>query len=77
MNEYFERYAAIMNHLDDCALNGQTADEDMLNELATADGQTVAEYIADLAEANDLGECASWTDAINALREQFEIGERV
>ena len=35
------------------------------------------ETIADIADANDCGECHTWDQLIDAIRELFEIGDRV
>lgn len=75
-----ELYYAIMNIVDYLALNNynlsQTRREKLihiLNELLGMSGDT----IEDIAGANDCGECHTWEQLIDAIRELFETGDRV
>lgn len=75
-----ELYYAIMNIIDYLALNKNTIAPKrqaeliyILDDLLDMRGDT----IADIADANDCGECHTWDQLINAIREQFEVGDRV
>ena len=75
-----ELYYAIINIVDYLALNKNTIAPKrraeliyMLDDLRDMRGDT----IADIADANDCGECHTWDQLIDAIRELFEIGDRV
>ena len=74
-----ELYYAIMNIADYLALHGYTSKSDcptlykMLKDLSAMGFIS----ISDIADANDLGECKTWTDVVIALKANFEKGERV
>lgn len=82
INWYLETYVNIMNYLDDKALSGKLLDKveiDQLNrnieKYSIADSAT--EFIRDIADANDCGDCKSWNELILALKDLFENGERI
>ena len=74
-----ELYYAIMNIADYLALHGYTSQNDcptlykMLKDLSAINFTS----ISDLADANDLGKCNTWTDVVVALKANFEKGDRV
>ena len=72
-----ELYYAIMNILNYMALNDVSKQEETnlflsLTYLKDASGHT----IEDIADANDCGECHTWREVVEALKELFESGER-
>ncbi len=75
-----ELYYAIMNIVDYLALNKNTLNGKIrgnliiiLDDLLEMNGST----IENIADANDCGECHTWDQLVNCIRELFEIGERV
>lgn len=75
-----ELYYAIMNIVDYLALNKYNLTKArrveliyILDDLLDMKGDT----IEDIADANDCGECHSWDQLIDAIRELFEAGDRV
>ena len=75
-----ELYYAIMNIVDYLALNKNNLSKTrrgelihILDDLLDMRGDT----IKDIADANDCGECHTWDQFIDAIREQFEVGDRV
>ena len=75
-----ELYYAIMNIVDYLALNKYNLTPKrraeliyILDDLLDMRGDT----IADIADANDCGECHTWDQLIDAIRELFETGDRV
>ena len=75
-----ELYYAIINIVDYLALNKNNLSEarrgdliHILDDLLNMRGDT----IEDIADANDCGECQTWDQLIDAIRELFETGERV
>ena len=75
-----QAYFEIVNICDRIALSGvEIIAENIrpelvqLNKLLEIDGGTIAE----IADANDCGNCSTWTELIKALRHNFIIGERV
>jgi len=75
-----ELYYAIMNIVDCWALNKYNLSETrreklrrILDDLLDMSGDT----IEDIADANDCGECHTWGQLIDAIRELFDTGERI
>jgi hypothetical protein len=75
-----ELYYAIMNIVDYLALNKYSLSKErradliyILDDLLDMRGDT----IEDIADANDCGECQTWNQLIDGIRELFETGERV
>lgn len=76
MNPEVEIYYQIMEILDDIALGNIALTMDVifqLQELASEAGIT----IADIADANNCGDCRNWNDLIECLKAQFASGDRV
>lgn len=76
MNRRIETYYQIMNILDDIALGNRyltTTELIQLQDLS-AEGE---HSIEDIADANNCGECHTWKELVDCLREQFTNGDRV
>ena len=75
-----ELYYAIMNIVDYLALNKYNLTKTkraeliyILDDLLDMSGDT----IEDIANANDCGECHTWNQLVDAIRELFETGDLV
>ena len=75
-----ELYYAIMNIVDYLALSKNNINKTrrveliyILDDLLDMRGDT----IKDIADANDCGECHTWDQLIDAIRELFETGDRI
>ena len=70
-----EIYYAIMNILDYYAKRHKALTPDtirILNSLASING----DEIPDIADANDCGNCKTWTGIVRKLSKQFDSGMR-
>ena len=75
-----ENYFKIIDIIDGIAKiqrKATTEEIKIMNELAKKDGEDIKQYISDLANANDCGDCRTWEDVINAFKELWKNGERV
>ena len=77
-----EIYYNIMNFLDNKALNNELLTDVEIYQLNIniarfGLAETATEFIRDLADANDCGDCATWNEVVVALRKLFENGERI
>lgn len=77
-NPEADNYYAIMDILDDAALNKKTLTTTQKNELDSL----ASEYdvqISDIADANDCGPdgCKTWDDLVTSLGKLFDSGDRV
>ena len=75
-----ESYFRIIDILDDITQSQREATTEeikTMNELAKKDGEDIKQFISDLANANDCGDCQTWEDVIKAFTELWKNGERV
>ena len=75
-----ENYFKIIDIIDDIAKSQReatTEEINTINVLARENNEDIEEFISDLANANDCGECHTWEDVIKAFRELWGNGERI
>lgn len=77
-----EIYYNIINFLDSKALNNELLTETEIEQLNInvvryGLSEDVTEFIRDLADANDCGDCTTWNEVVVALIELFKSGERI
>lgn len=80
MNNYINNYLKIIDIIDDITKSQREATTEeikTINSLAKEDNENIEEYISDLANVNNCGDCHSWEDVIKAFTELWKNGERI
>ena len=77
-----ECYVKLMNYFDTKALSNQMLSAIEINQinqnlLKYGFTESIRQFIHDVADANDCGNCETWNELITELRKLFESGERI
>ena len=75
-----ENYFKIIDIIDDIAKSQREATTEeicTIDALAKENNENIEEYISDLANANDCGDCHTWGEVIEAFKELWKNGERI